>query len=465
MIRDIIVVMGFTLTTSLVGFNIILLYDKENYLKAMEKIGLSYLFGIALISIELFALGLMGMGFTKQNILIPWIPLILFNLYRYKKLSLASNIRIFKRLNFSLLEKTMVFLIVLAVFYAFFKALIKPMESYDAVAIWGLLAKILYFAGTLPQNFFAKLSTGFNGLHPDSPLLLPFSETWFYIFNNGFNDLLVKAIFPISLTAFLMVFYSFLKRAISNRTLALIFTFALVSIKQFNDYAANGYADIPMAIYCSLTFLSLYLWVNENKEVYFWTAFLACISAIWTKSEGGAIFLTMIALVLFYQFSYAGKRNRLFGRIWFALAFMTLIFMSWVIFKNILGISSVIFNDRTFKGYNYAGIVKRVQIILYEYQRQFFGLKHWNLSWIAFIFFIFAGYKKIMSKDRFYIVAPIFIILSSYSAIYLVTPLDVSWHVRTSASRIFLHILPLVIFYLAIRTKEIYGASGRDKGA
>ena len=98
---------------------------------------------------------------------------------------------------------------------------------------------------------------------------------------------------------------------------------------------------------------------------------------------------------------------------------------------------------------------KRSFAILYEYQRQAFGIKYWNLSWIAFIFLAILRFKKIFSEEDRYITIPIFFILLCYTAVYLITPQDIYWHLRKSAGRLLIHVLPLVIFYIAMRVNEV----------
>ena len=276
---------------------------------------------------------------------------------------------------------------------------------------------------------------------------------------NNFNDLLVKVLFPLNFLAFIAVFYSFLKKALSNRLFALLFTFMLISIRQFGNYATNGYADMPMAVYASLTFLALYLWAGENNPVYFQTAFFACLFAMWTKNEGAIVLLGFIVILLvriFAQNRNTGMRVFLnYKSAIFAALILGALFISWSVFKSSMGIKNDVVNAQTFIKYDPFNILKRSFVILYEYQRQLFGIKYWNLSWAAFIILAGLGCKKLFSEANRYITIPIFFTLLCYTAIYLITPQNVEWQLRRSASRLLIHILPLVIFYIGMRVTEI----------
>jgi hypothetical protein len=216
---------------------------------------------------------------------------------------------------------------------------------------------------------------------------------------------------------------------------------------------------MQMAIYASLTFLALYLWIKEKADAYFWTAFFSCTFAIWTKNEGSIVmlgFVTMLCIYMLRSLKKGGDTKYFYKQIFIAAGIVLTLFAAWFIFKKSLSLSNVIFNDKTFDNYNFAEIFKRAGLIIYEYQRQAFGIKYWNLAWISFIFFICADFRRLFCEENLYIVTPIFIILSGYTIIYFITPLDIRWHLRYSASRLLLHMLPLVIFYVALETKSMY---------
>jgi len=129
------------------------------------------------------------------------------------------------------------------VLYVFFRALIRPMESYDSIAMYAFKSKIFYLAKMIPPDFFKSFSDFVP--HIEYPLLIPLAETQFYAFLGYLNDLLVKIIFPLYYVALLAVSYSISKRFL-NRRASLLFTFLLATIPQVTDFATNGYADIPV---------------------------------------------------------------------------------------------------------------------------------------------------------------------------------------------------------------------------
>ena len=451
----------FVIITSFVGFNIIMLFDRKGVFNWPEKLGLSYLFGIGAITLEMFIMGLFGFEFVTTCILTPWIILFLLNVLRYHRLGRINTI--FKESSgppaskFDIFEKILLFLLSFQVVYAFFKALIKPIESYDSVSIWALKAKILYLAKTIPADFFHMISVTFHGIHADYPLLLPFSEAWFYTFFGNFNDHLVKIIFPLNLLAFLLVFYSVLKRITGKRKIALLFTFILASIKQFSDYATIGSADLQMAIYCFLTFIFLFMWVKYKRTPYLAASTLSCVFTFWAKAEGAVVFLITLTL-LTSLFFVRDLRERLtpknFRYLVGAMLVLFILFASWLGFKASLGLENDIININTFKNLRVTGVCKRIIAIGYEYQKHIFGFKKWNIVWIAFLYFVIVRFKSLL-RDYRYIIIPVGGILLAYTAIYMITPQDISWHLSRTASRLLIHILPLVVFFIALNINHI----------
>ena len=101
------------------------------------------------------------------------------------------------------------------------------------------------------------------------------------MFLGRINEQLVKSVFPLYYVAALGILYFGIRR-FSSRTYALVFTFILASISQFNNFATNGYMDLPLAYYYLAGTLFLFYWFRETDK----TGFLY-ISAIMTALARG----------------------------------------------------------------------------------------------------------------------------------------------------------------------------------
>ncbi len=461
--------------TAFIGFNIVVFLDRKKLITPLEAIGLSFPLGIGVISVEMFIIGLLGFQFTKSLIVMPWILLFICNLVFSSSLSfprkacpersegresitlLDSRLRGNNKLLFSTrFEKIVFSFLSFEAIYTFFRALIKPIESYDSVAIHALKSKMLYLAGTLPRDFFTQVANNFHGAHPDYPLLVPMSEAWFYVFVNGFNDFLVKSIFPLCFISFLIVFYSILKKVLNNRPNALLFTFGLASIAQFNAYATIGAADLLIGITFCLSFLYLYLWIkNCQNRIYLYISLIFSILTLWTKNEGlllVAITLTTLFLFLLRK-GPGGKKEILIPASGYFLTIIA-VTLGWLGYGNSLGFVNENFNFSMISLKTFSSGLNRIPLILYEYQKHVFGFKKWNIIWIVLLVLLAARFKKSVKDDAFYITAVIFMFFIGYSLVYIISTMDFNFLLTKTSSRFLLHILPVCIFWIARMTKE-----------
>jgi hypothetical protein len=68
------------------------------------------------------------------------------------------------------------------------------------------------------------------------------------------------------------------------------------------------------------------------------------------------------------------------------------------------------------------------------------------------------GIKRIFSERLMPLTAAVLLSLCAYAAVYMVSsaPQGIAWHLSTTASRLFIHFVPIAVLWLAILCKE-YG--------
>lgn len=440
--------------TFLIGFNVLNLLDKASLVKGLEAIGISFMLGIGTISIQLFIMGICDLRFERNTILMPWYICTFFNLFISKAFS-RERFHI-KKAGFIKSEKILLSFLSFEVLYTFFRAVIRPMESYDSIAIYALKSKMVYLAGTIPEGFFHFLSKHFHGVHPDYPLLVSLAETWVYIFINNFNDFLSKCIFPLTLMAFLLVFFSLLKKVLKKRAEALFYTFILGSIAQFNNYATIGSADLHMGIHFCLSLLYLYLWFDDTtKKSYFYLSLIFSIFAIWTKNEGILLAgINLFLLVLFTLKNWRGKGKEVTRYSLFYLLVIGAITTAWLSYRYFLGIVNENFDFSMIGVKSFFSNLNKIPLILYEYQKHVFGFKKWNLIWIIMLVVFIKQFRKSFVGGRLYITGAILLFFISYSLVYIFSAVEIRFLLRTTTSRFLLHILPVCVFWIACMLQE-----------
>ncbi|MFA5085159.1 MAG: glycosyltransferase family 39 protein [Candidatus Omnitrophota bacterium] len=437
-----------------IGWNILYIISLKNTrLSFLEKLFVSYGLGFGFISLEMFIFHFFSLKFSLFSIMVWWIPLIAAVLLvaskRRKSHRPGGKGAVTKKTPLSVLERFLICGISFEVIYAFFRALIKPIEAYDAIATYAIRSKIFYLAGSLPHDFFYNLSLLFP--HPDYPLNIPLSETFVYLFLGGLNDQLVKVIFPIYFVAILGILYYAVKR-LSGRAGALLFTFILATIPQFNHFATNAYHDVPFAYYCFTGTLFLLYWFKEpGSRGYLYISAVMTALAGWTKNEGFVYCVANIILLsvfLFLNRRTIKKRGLLNGFLYVGIMLLVLAPWLWVKFTANLVNSDV--GSTSLEQLNIFKQSYKIWPIFYEFQRQIFGPKKWNLIWIIFILSAIVYRKKLFDESRRYATISLILIVSGYIFAYLIGRDDI-WHmVGTTWSRMAMHFLPLAVYWLAL---------------
>jgi len=442
------------LVSTFLGFVSLRLLDQECQLRLQESLGLSYGLGLGVVAIIMTCLALAQIKFNIFNILVTFI-LILVLLAGISKIFIKSKNRypkiVLARKKMSKGELFFVSLILLEVIFAFFVSMIKPIESYDAVAHWGVKAKILYSLGGLPLDIFSQPSLYWVTFTGDYPWLLPFAQSYIYSFINSFNDFAPKIIGPLFFAACLVVFYSILRRINLKRLPAVIFTFALASIPHFNNYAATGYADLILGFYYSLGFLYLYLWFEEQKNIYLLLSAVFSALACYVKCEGILLAgINVITFLIFILSKGAGNKKVIFKDFIFYIIILAALSAPMFLLKQITcaNLSNHTVSLKAFSNFKWDNLF-RLPLIMYAYQKQFFNLKLWNFTWVLFFAGLFFSILRgiLFKKELKFLITALGIIFLSHSCIYVISP-NVSQDLKT-LNRLLLHFLPLVIFFIA----------------
>lgn len=434
-----------------------LVIGSERGLCALETIAISYMLGIGIVTSEMLLFYFLKLPLRPISILAPFGILVLVN----------AAIRVFRPARRAPAPpccekesgKSGIFGIFLAVgitfeaAYAFFRALIKPIESYDAVAIYAVKSKMLYLTRAINPDFFNSLSTLFP--HPDYPLNIPFIETFLYLCMRDLNDQLVKVIFPLFFLAILAVLYCAVRR-FATKNYALTFVFILATIPQFNSYAANAYHELPLACYCFASAILLFGWFERPDES--WRLVISAILvglAGWTKNEGllyCVVNMTVLGAFLAFNFKKVAAR-RLFHVAAYPLIIVAML-LPWILIKKQYGISNSEIDLANLNPQYLLGQAHKMIPILYEFQKQFFGPKKWNIFWPAALTAIVIFYRRAFSPVGRYIALSIILTVAGYVLFYLISYVDVLYFLGKTWSRFLLHFLPVVVYWLAFTLKD-----------
>jgi Dolichyl-phosphate-mannose-protein mannosyltransferase len=437
------------LTAMFAGWNIMrsISFTKTGALLSEDLI-MAYGMGIGGISLLMFIFYFLNIKFSIVTIIAPWIALFIFNMaMALRGGSKAVRDKLSQDKTRSAITVFLSFAISLEVFYAFFRALIKPIESYDAVAIYAIKAKIFYLAHSIPADYFTRISGLYP--HPDYPLSIPLAETFIYTFLGTFNDQLVKVIFPLFFVGILGMLY-FAVRRFASRAYALLFTFLLASIPQFNSYAANAYQDLPLAYYYFTSAIFLFKWIEDRDRFqYLLVSAIMAGLAGWTKNEG--MLYCIINCVVIMSFALLDIRGRSWRTVRSLALYLSIIFvimLPWAWIKKSAGIVN---GEIDLVNLNPS---YKIGPIFYEFQKQFFGPKKWNILFPVAAFIMIVNYKKLFKGVCKYIAISLVLSVAGYIVFYMISRVEINYFLGKTWSRFLIHFLPVVVYYLAILLKD-----------
>lgn len=426
----------------------------------IEVLALSYVVGFGLIPLYMILLYLAGIGFSYRTLYAPILLFICIGyaylLYRDRRISINLKYKKFDRMSLVFIS-----LITFEIIHSFFRALIKPVESFDSVASFAIKAKIFFLAKCIPPDYFHNIATNFP--HPYYPLMIPLQETFCFISMGSFNDMLVNIIFPMHFLALVILFY-FNTKAVTSRMCALVFTFLIASLNELNRFSTMGYTDIHFALYVCIGFLYWYRYVTSKKEnaLFFYIPAIFSAFAIFTKDTGYMVPALYLLLSVIYRREKKVVKEPFIMYIRY-LAVTSLLILPWIYLRIKLGPSQTfIKKDILDMGYFICLAKERILPILYEFQANAFGLKKWNMLWPVFMTLFIINYRWSWKTPLKYITALIVSVFILYFLFYLgVDPLafgrgrDYAFSLRSGMNRHLIHALPLIMFWLACLFKEM----------
>ncbi len=361
--------------------------------------------------------------------------------------------------------KTLYFLgvgLLLAFFVTlFYNAMDYPMASYDGRAIWNYKAKIIYHEKTVYTEAF--LDPHRVHYHPDYPLLVPLSEFGYYSFIGKVDEDNVRFLFSSFMVFFALYIYGMIRRW-GSKWVALFVTlvFAGAPFREFwvvKDGGAinSGESDFPLAFFACIAITSFWIWWTSRRRSVLILGALFTGFCLMIKKEGMVIF-TMMMSVNIVALLAAREKTRLKRLIPLAgaLAGAIVVALPWILvgpsLKNIY--DEDYFANMTVETLSYAP--SRLPVIWAIFENDVTSIDQWNYTWLVYAailpILLIVGFKTRwafgLQRRWHYFNAVVFIWLTGYIIVYLLSPLNLIFHLNTSLRRLLAHIYPIVLLEL-----------------
>jgi len=319
----------------------------------------------------------------------------------------------------------------------YFRILFDPLKRWDARSVWFLHAKMIWAEGALHAGTgFSHPSVAFTS--PDYPNLVPAIAAQLAFMKGFWNEYLPKASLVVMLLPLLLWVFSFQRLRASFLFLVLLFFFS------YNEWMWNGYMDAYLILYAGVSLLSLGRYLSEGRNVDLFSSICALGIVSIMKNEGllfaASVAIAVAAVTPWYStdgLSSAWKRVRQEPAILGAAFLLFAPVVMWAIATRIWGFQNALVGDAS-SGFD--RIARRLtdgsspQIIFhYLFQRA---------TAMGYILMLVAttGVVSFLLRVRVPSAVPVAVLAaalyaSGLFAIYLSTPIDLMFHLDTSAGR------------------------------
>jgi hypothetical protein len=328
----------------------------------------------------------------------------------------------------------------------------NPHGAWDAWAIWNLRARFLYRSGL---NWADSFSPDLFWSSPDYPLGLPgfVALTWKYVGSETVVvPMLVAALFTVATGAML---YASL-RSMAGSIAATLALLILAGTPLFLQHGASQYADVPVGFFFLASIVLMALYDRDPDRCRGWLILVGITGSLaaWTKNEG-LLFLAAFATARIALAVRQREWRRLGREARWLLVGAAPVLTALLIFKSCLAPPSGFFAIQ-----NWETVAEklmdwsRYRVVASAFFREMstFG---GGMSLLAIVSLFLVGVDRHgFRKDRWLSGALVLgIMLMGYFFIYIITPQDLGWHLRTSLSRLLLQLWPLTIFLVYLNLK------------
>lgn len=306
---------------------------------------------------------------------------------------------------------------------------------WDAWAMWNLHARYLTSAEHW-RNMFKNVENE----HPDYPLGLPSIIAFFSRLTAGASDLLMPFIIGIFTTIATpaLIFSEFYKKHLPVASLAL---FLFVYNVFYIHIGVSQYADPLLSLFFLAAMVCIDHAAEHKKYVALSAALIGC--CIWTKNEG------MILAILFAVF-YA---DRLFARryIKMTIAGLALPVLAYILFKSCVTTPNDMISGQGADTWTKITTRFRYQLIAEQFRYNLVDNFHY-LKGAFYASLILYVLRRKWPHRQLILVC---VCLMAYMLIYVVTPHDLEWHLKTSQNRLMLQLMPAFVYALCLNYSHL----------
>ena len=326
----------------------------------------------------------------------------------------------------------------------------EPQGDWDAFAIWNSHSRYLYRDGPAWQLHIQ------NTFHPDYPLLVPslVARSWRYA-GREIHEAggILGLFFTLSGVAILVSALASLR----SRAVAIIAGTILLTTPFYIEYGVSQSADVPLSFYVLGAVTLLYLYFESGDRRFLVLSGFNAGCAAWTKNEGLLFTAAMLTVVLA---PVVIRPVATLGRLGAFIAGLAPPLLVTAYFKLAIAPPTDLFNQRGYQEVMAkATDPARYTMILDSIKTTSWSFGGWTMQPVILLLLFIALWglnrKTLWSGGWLSCVSVLGIVALGYFAIYVITPLDLRYHLDTSLSRLCLHLWPSVLLMIGLAARKV----------
>jgi hypothetical protein len=318
--------------------------------------------------------------------------------------------------------------------------------GWDGLFNWESKAHLACInSGVIPLQYFSDPSRAWS--HPEYPLFLPLTQSWFYSWLGSCHQGLIKLIFPPFYLAALGLLYVSGSRTGGSRVHGWLPAMMLffVPLAIFRDGSAtSGYADFPLAVcYLAAAVYVAEYWKSGASDA---LRLASCLSALlpWVKQDGTILWLVIAVLI-----AVKGVSRKQLKAPLAAIMPGLLVALSWIVFVRVVKAPFMDAFLPVRPATLWAHLDRWPPVVKAMYS-EMADWTHWSLMWPGLLL---ALPMTRSTERRAQIIALLMAVIAPvtlYSWVYVFSSLQYMEHVTSSLSRLLLQVTPVAVLILGL---------------
>jgi hypothetical protein len=345
----------------------------------------------------------------------------------------------------------LVVLLVLVTALRILDATLVPITEGDEARIYARRAHWLFHAGGFDGGFLEMARVFGKDAHLDYPPLNPLLQIWAFSFHGGVLHVENRFLVALASIALILVLASALRRHV-RPLLAAVLLLLVFDVRLTNALSRSVIADGMIAL-GALAMVDAWLrWRRTGSAAWWRLSMLSAAFLVSSKNEGALHLLAALVCAALGSLLFRGERERrptLRDAAWASLQLAALAAI-WTLNAR-LGFENDLVNRSTVQTFLETPLLERLRLVggfLSEYvvakPEQSAHL------WAVLLLLVLASPALALRGEARWVILFLFLLVGGYVLVYLATPLELEWHLRTSVERVLYPSLPIAALVIGI---------------